>query len=111
VLASRAQYLNLNAFQRKSPSRFDHNMRVARDSLLIRSVIGASDFGVFEIGAVIDEGSDLDAIHQLRNAANVVAMIVGDQNVIELLEPGLVRRSNNAVGVPAFISGPAGIDE
>src|SRR5580692_7010040 len=55
--------------------------------------------------------ADLDSINQLRHAAHVVAMKVGDQNIIQLLDAGLMRRGHDAVGVAAFIAGPAGVDE
>jgi hypothetical protein len=47
----------------------------------------------------------------LRDATNVVAMIVGDQDVIDLFEARLMSRGEDPVGVAAFISGPAGVDK
>ena len=41
----------------------------------------------------------------------MIAMIMGDQEIIDLRDAGLMGGSQDAVGVAAFISGPTGIDE
>ncbi len=60
---------------------------------------------------MVEKGANLDSIHQLRNSANMIAMVVRNQDIIDLREAGLMRGSQDPIGVAAFISRPAGIDE
>ena len=60
---------------------------------------------------MIDEGTDLEAVHQLRHTADVIAMIVRDQHVVDLLQTSLVRGAEYAVGIAALVSGPTGVDQ
>src|SRR5258708_22202666 len=110
VIPRGTQHLHANVFYGKAPALLNHDMGMSSDCLLVGGEVGARYFGVFEIGAVIDERSDLEAIHQLRNPADMVAMKVGDQHVVELLESRLMRGSDDAIGVAAFVSRPTAID-
>jgi hypothetical protein len=60
---------------------------------------------------MVDERAHLNPVDQLRHAAHMVAVIVGDQDVVDLLEARLMSRGQDPVGVAAFISGPAGVNE
>src|ERR1700758_3244019 len=60
---------------------------------------------------MVDKRTHLDAVHQLGNTANVIAMIVRDQHIIELADAGLMRGSQDPVGVTPLISRPTRIDE
>ena len=77
-------------------------MSMTGDRLLVGGIISARDFRIFQIRSVIDESANLHPVHELRDAPNVIAMIVRDQHVIELLNPGLVGSSHDPVGVAAF---------
>ena len=75
--------------------------------------VGDGDGGFvagFAIRAVIDEGSDGDAVDQLRDAAGVIDVVVGEQDVVDAGEAGLFCGGDDAVGIAAIIAGPAGID-
>ena len=86
-------------------------MRVTGDRLFIRGIVGAGYIGIFLVRTVIDEGPDLDTVRELRDTANVVAVIVRDEHVVQLFEPGLMCRRDNAICIAAFVAWPAGIDE
>ena len=60
---------------------------------------------------MIHEGPDLDPVDELRDSAHVVSVIVGDQNVIDLLESGLMSGSEDAIGVTTFVTGPPRVDQ
>jgi hypothetical protein len=40
----------------------------------------------------------------------MVAMVVGDQDIIEPFEARLVRSSPDSIGVAAFVTRPSGVD-
>ena len=67
--------------------------------------------GLFAVDAVVDEGADGDAGEQLGDAADVVLVEVGDEDVVDAGEAGAVSGGDDAVGVAAVIAGPAGVDE
>ena len=86
-------------------------MGVARDRFLVRRVVSPRDLRILKVRPVIHEGAYLDSIGQLRDSAHVVSVIVGDQNVVDLLESGLMSGSKDAIGVTAFITGPSRVDQ
>ena len=61
----------------------------------------------FAVRAVIDEGANGDARDKLRDAADVVVVKVGDEDVVDLREAGRLRLGDDAVGVAAIVAGPA----
>jgi hypothetical protein len=67
--------------------------------------------GILKVRPVIHEGSDLNAVDQLRDSAHVVPVIVGDQNIVDLLESGLMGGSEDAIGVTSFITRPSSVDQ
>src|SRR5579859_5901933 len=105
------QNANLDTFERKAPSRLDRHPGVARGSFLISCVVGPGHLGIFQVRAVIDESSDFDAIDQLRHAANVVAMVVRDEHVVDLCQTGLVSSGEDSISIAAFVARPAGINQ
>jgi hypothetical protein len=111
VISRRAQHSNFNALDRKRPSRLDDDVSVSSDRLLVRGVIGARNGRVFEVWPVVNKRAYLDSVQELGNAANVVAMVMSNQDVIELRNAGLMGGRQDPVGVTPFISGPTGIDE
>jgi len=60
---------------------------------------------------MVHKRADLHAVSQLRNSAHVVAMIVGDQEVIELFHACHPGRGHDAIGIPAVKSRPARVNE
>src|SRR5579862_42829 len=102
---------NLDALDWQAPSRFHSQAGMTSNCLFVSRIVGAGHFGVLQIGPVIDEGSDLDTSDQLRNATNVVAMIVRDQDIVDLLDAGVVGGRHNAIRIAAFIIRPARIDQ
>ena len=84
----------------------------AGKDLLVLGVAVLGDALVkFTVGAVVYEGTDRDAGDQLWNAADVVGVIVGEKEVIDLRDAGVPGDGYDAVGVAAFVAGPSGIDE
>ena len=61
--------------------------------------------------AVIDKLADRDAFGELRQAAHVVAVEVGDEHVVELGDAGVPHGGLNPVGVAPVRSGPAGVHQ
>ena len=105
------QDFNLNALNRKPPTRFYDNMGMASDRFFISRIIGTRHFGVFQIGSVIEECANLDSVDQRGNSADVIAVIVGDQDIIELLAGRLDGCGDDAVGIATFVAWPTGIDQ
>ncbi len=68
-------------------------------------------FRILQVGAVVHECSDLDLLSELRDSANVVAMIMSDEDVIDLLQARRPRRSQDAPGIPAAKTRPASINQ
>ena len=66
---------------------------------------------VLHIGAVIDEGADFDAIRELGHAAHVIAMVMSDENVVELFDFGRLGGLHNAVRIAAVKAAPSGVDQ
>ena len=60
---------------------------------------------------MIEEGSDGDARDKLGNAAGVVGVVMGDEDVVDLAETRLLGGGDDAVRVTAVLSGPARVDE
>ena len=54
---------------------------------------------------------NLDPFHQLRNAADVVAMMMRDQDIVNSFETGSMGGGDDAVRIPSIKSGPASIDQ
>ena len=73
--------------------------------------IGGGFVAGFAERAVVDEGADGDAVDELRDAAGVVDVVVGEEDVVDVVEAGALGGGGDAVGVAALIVGPAGIDE
>src|SRR5438270_940342 len=90
VIARRADHAYLNTFDRQSPSGLDNHVSVARYRFLIRRVVSPRDLRILKVRPVIHEGPDLDPIDQLRDSAHVASVIVSDQDVVDLLESGLM---------------------
>ena len=62
-------------------------------------------------GAVVDEGSYGDAVDELGNAAGVVDVVVGEQDIVEVVQSGIFGGGNDTVGIASCVAGPAGVDE
>ena len=72
-------------------------LRLACGKLLLVELVVVRCGGVacFVQGAVIQKGAHGHALHQLRHAANVIVMVVRDEDVIDPPQAGTVRRSHN----------------
>ena len=86
--------------------------RIGGEDVLEFAVVG-DDSGVvgLAIRAVVDEGADGDAGDQLRDAADVIGVVVGDEDVVDAGEAGGVGGGGDAVGVAVVIALPAGVDQ
>ena len=65
----------------------------------------------FAVRAVIDEGSDGNAIDELGNASGVIVVIVGEEDVVDALEARTFGGGDNAIGVAAAVAGPTSVDK
>ena len=72
--------------------------------LLGRGVRGA-------VGTVIDEGAYRHARQQLRETANVVSRIMGQQQIIDLAHARVFACCGNATGVQSVVPCPSSVDE
>ena len=60
---------------------------------------------------VIDERADRNTGCERRNAADVIAVVMRDDQVIDPHDARLCSRRSNPIGVTTVEAGPAGIDE
>jgi hypothetical protein len=90
---------------------FYYKMLVPRQNLFIRSVVLAGNVRVFEIGPVVDEGTDLHLRSELRHSADMVTMKMSYKDVVDMVQSGGFCGSNNPIGIAALEAGPAGIDQ
>ena len=84
---------------------------VCADGLDVGREVVARDVGVFAVHAVIEKFADLDVLDEIRHAAHVIGMEVGDEHMVDLRDAGVFHRRLNALGVAAIVAGPAGIDQ
>ena len=69
-------------------------------TFLIRRVAVLGDSVIeFAVWAVIDEGADRNTSDQLRNAADMIFVVMREQHVVDLRKPGLFRDCDDAVRV------------
>jgi hypothetical protein len=81
--------------------------------LLVRSVnflCGAPGLGI-DVGSVIDEGPYRDLVDQLGDAASMVIVIVGQQDVVDFADARALGSSKNPVGVAAIVVRPTRVNE
>ena len=82
------------------------------DGFEVGGEVVAGDVRVFAVLAVVDEFADGDAGgDEIGNAADVIDVEMGDEDVIEAGDAGVVHGGLDAFGVTGIGSGPAGIDE
>uniref|UniRef100_E6PWS5 Uncharacterized protein n=1 Tax=mine drainage metagenome TaxID=410659 RepID=E6PWS5_9ZZZZ len=81
------------------------------EDFLIRIVVAGDVRGEFAVGAVVKERGDRDAAEELRHSADVVVVVVGDKDVVEVVESGFMRDGGDAVSIAAIVVGPSGVDE
>jgi hypothetical protein len=84
---------------------------LAFDGLEVGGVVVAGNVGVFAVLSVVEELADRDAGHQIGHAADVIHVEVGDEQVIDACDAGVLHGCLDAVGVAAIVAGPAGVDE
>src|SRR5258708_6918517 len=75
--------------------------------LFVGCVVLSGDITVFLIATMIDEGSNGHAARQLRDAANVIAMIVRDQQIIDPLSARELCGRDDALGIAAILIRPS----
>src|ERR1019366_10520314 len=78
------------------------NCRVGVKQLVSRFLAG------LEIRAVIDKVFDRQFGRQLRHSADMIGMVVGDEQVVNLFDAGFGRGGSDAIGVAVIDPGPAG---
>src|ERR1700739_38786 len=71
----------------------------------------ARDVGVFAVDAVIEELADLDMLNEIRHAAYMIGVEVGDEHLVDHRTAGVFHCRLNALGIAAIVAGPAGIDQ
>lgn len=113
MLTGGGQHLNGYVFDRHGVAGLDDQVLnlVMLEQLYVVGIVFFDDLAVLHIGAVIDKGGDFHAVGQLRRAAHMIAMIVGDEDIVEPLEFGQLGGFCNAVGIATIESAPASIDE
>lgn len=62
------------------------------------------------VRSVIDEGSDRNSLRQSGNSADVIYMVMRDQQIVDAMEASLFRRSKDAIGALPVV-GPSRIDQ
>ncbi len=60
---------------------------------------------------MIDERADLHQIGELPHPADVVAVVVRDQQIVDLFDAGGLGGALDAVGIAALETSPACVDE
>ena len=106
--------LNVESLNGKNVAGFGDD--VAKFSRVEKSFVGepailrdaVSGFAIF---AVVDEGADGNTGGELRSAANVIVVVVGDEDEINFAETGVVSGGDDAIGIAIVVAGPAGVDE
>ncbi len=61
--------------------------------------------------AVIQEMLDGDQLGECRRAADMIAVVMRDHQVVDLLEPGFLGCAKDSLGVAVIRSGIAGVDQ
>jgi len=92
-------------------SGMDDAARLAFDGLEIRGVVAVGGVGVFTVFAMIEELADGDSLDELGDAADVIDMEMGDEQVIDAGDAGVVHGLLDPAGVAAVGGGPAGVYE
>jgi hypothetical protein len=65
----------------------------------------------FTVRSVVDKGANRNALHQLRHAAHVIVVIVGNEHGIDAAQACALCCGNDAVGIAKVVAGPAGINQ
>jgi hypothetical protein len=79
--------------------------------LEVGSVIFARHAGIFEVGSVVHEGSDLHPLRQLCYPAHVVAMVVRDKEEVDLRNSSISGGRSDAICIARVESGPTCVDQ
>ena len=66
---------------------------------------------VFTIWAVLDKGADRHFCNELRDASDVVRMVMRNEDVVDLLDLCQFGRGNNSICVPIGVVTPSCIDQ
>ena len=75
---------------------------------------GVKLFGVLVVLdalAMVDEGADGQPAGELRHAAGMVLVKMRDQEVVDSFDAGVLGGRGDAIGVPAVVAGPTGVDQ
>ena len=103
-----------NSLNRKNVARLGDDAFVfsSGKKLPIRQPVFLRDgIGGLAVFAVIDEGVDGNFCRELWGAANVVVVVVGDEDEVNFVDAGIMNGGDDPVGVAIIISRPAGVDE
>ena len=60
---------------------------------------------------MVEPGPDRDPLGELRGAAHMVGVEVGDDHVVECGHAGVSRRRRDSVGIAPVEAGPSGVDQ
>ena len=67
--------------------------------------------GRFAVWPMIDEIIDANALDKIGHTADMIRVIVRDQQIIDMVEPCLLHHGHNAVGIAPVVVCPAGIHQ
>src|SRR6516164_7468527 len=79
------------------------------NGFLVAGVLRSCLFGILRVGTMVHKDVDGYAPDQIGNSSHVIAVIVGDQDVVDPLDPSSVGCSLDSLRVAS--SRPAGIDQ
>ena len=80
--------------------------RFVGEPAILRDAVGG--FAVF---AVVDEGAYRNAGGELWSAADMIVVIVGDEDEVNFFDASIVSSGYDASSVAIVVVGPAGVDE
>ena len=113
-IAVRADDQRLKTFDREHVSGLCDDVLVfpSCEDLLVRLIaVLSTRVGCFAVGSVIDKCPYGNARCQLRCTAHVIVVIMGEQDIVNLADAGLLCDGYDAVGVTAVVARSAGVDK
>ena len=112
-LPVRREHLDVEALERDGVPRLDHNL--FRSACRYRGTkrrhhrVGAlARFGRRAVG---DHVADLHARNQLLHAADVIRVVVRDDEIVDGPDAGLLHRGRNPLRIAQVVCRPAGVDQ
>ena len=111
VISRRRKNEHINALNRDMLSWFYDQVFMPGQHLFICCVVLPRDIGIFLVRPMVHKSAYLHALCKLRYSADVVAMVVSDQHIVELRNPSSFRRRDDTVSIAAVKARPSGVNE